>query len=232
MSKLNDLVVIITGAGTGLGKDLALLFAKEGANVVGCGRRKEKIQQLERELQAYPGQVLALSADVSQEQEVKSLVDKAVSRFGRIDVLINNAAVFENSSILETSLESWNYHFQNNVTSTFLMTRECIPVMRKQRSGQIINFTSGLAKTGANGFGAYSASKAAIEAFTYSIDEEERRNGIHAHVINPGVMKTNMQAIGTDPKRVAGKLIRFVTEAPVPEGKVIQLDELDMEFHI
>jgi 3-oxoacyl-[acyl-carrier protein] reductase len=223
MTLLSHQTVLITGAGTGLGKELAHLFVKEGARIIVCGRRADKIQHLKKELQANADQILAISADMSQPKDVKALVNQAVSRFGRIDVVINNAAVFENTSIAETGLDSWNYQFQNNTTSTFLVSRECIPVMRKQKSGQIINITSGLAETGASGFAAYSATKAAVEAFTFSLEEEETKNGIYAYVINPGVMKTNMQTLGAHPKDVAEKFVKFVKDRPKPTGKVVPI---------
>jgi 3-oxoacyl-[acyl-carrier protein] reductase len=223
MTLLSQQTVLITGAGTGLGKELAHLFVQEGAKVIVCGRRSDKIQQLKEELKADGSRILAASADMSQQRDVKALVDQAVSRFGRIDIVINNAAVFENTSIADTGLDSWNYQIQNNMTSTFLVSRECIPVMRKQKSGQIINITSGLAETGASGFAAYSATKAAVEAFTFSLEEEETNNGIFAYVINPGVMKTNMQSLGVHPKVVAEKLVKFVKQSPNPTGKVVPI---------
>lgn len=233
MAQLSQQVVWVTGAGTGLGRELALLLAQEGATVIACGRRANKIEKLSEELQRLgEDKYYARSVDVSQEREVNSFIEQVVSRFGRIDVVINNAAVFENSSVLETSLDSWKYQFDNNILSTFLVSRGCLPIMRKQRSGQIINLTSRLAGTGGNGFAAYSATKAAIEAFTFSLDEEERQNGILAHVVNPGVMKTNMQSRGTDPRIVAKKLVSLIKKNQQPAGRVIHLDEEEVEFHI
>ncbi len=225
MAQLSQQVIWITGAGTGLGRELAILLAQEGATVIACGRRVPKIEKLKEELQLGEDKFFAKSVDVSQEQEVKTFIEQVISRFGRIDVVINNAAVFENSSILETSLESWKYQFDNNTLSTFIVSRECLPIMRKQKAGQIINLTSRLAQTGGNGFAAYSATKAAIEAFTFSLDEEERQNGIIAHVVNPGVMKTHMQAIGSDPSHVAKKLVRLIKENRQPTGRVVDLDQ-------
>ncbi|WP_134699742.1 SDR family oxidoreductase [Ammoniphilus sp. YIM 78166] len=230
MSALNGRVILITGAGTGLGRELALQLAEKGAKLILCGRRKSKLSELQEELEAYNENILALPADVSQEQDVKSLVRESVSRFGRIDMLINNAAVFANTSVAESSLEEWNYQIGINLTGTFLMSREVIPQMRKQKSGQIINFTSGLAKTGADGFGAYSASKAAIETLTYSIEEEEQRNGISALVINPGIMKTNMQSTGVDPAVVAAQLVSFLEKPFSSSSKVLQLEDLSVQY--
>ncbi|RXT04920.1 SDR family NAD(P)-dependent oxidoreductase [Ammoniphilus sp. CFH 90114] len=232
MSVRKEQVYLITGAGTGLGKELALQLAQEGVKLVVCGRRRSKLEELEKQLEAYRNNILAISADVSDEEEVKSLVLEAIDRFGRIDVLINNAAVFANSSVADSSLEEWKYQIENNVTGTYLMSREVIAQMRRQRGGRIVNLTSGLAKTGAAGFAAYSASKAAIEALTYSIDEEERRHGIQAYVINPGSMKTNLQSSGSDPALVAKKLLHYLETSDQPTGKVLQLEDLRLELHI
>jgi 3-oxoacyl-[acyl-carrier protein] reductase len=226
MSKnvLENKVVIVTGAGSGLGKETALLLGNEGAKVVACDRFAHKIEVLKRECERYQGKVLALTADVSKEDQVKALVDQTLSVFGRIDILINNAAVFENFLIADTTIDSWNYQLTNNLTSAFLMSRECIPQMRKQRAGKIINISSSLAKSGGAGFGAYSASKAALETFSYTLDEEESQNGIVVNIVNPGVMKTDMQTTGVDPAYVARKLLRFVAEHDRHAGKVIDLD--------
>lgn len=232
MAQLSQKVVWVTGAGTGLGKELAILLAQEGATVIACGRRANNIEKLSEELQLSESKFFGKSVDVSQEREVNAFIEQVISRYGRIDVVINNAAVFENSSVLETSLDSWKYQFDNNILSTFLVSRGSLSVMRKQRSGQIINLTSRLAGTGGSGFAAYSATKAAIEAFTFSLDEEERQNGILAHVVNPGVMKTHMQASGSDPRIVAKKLINLIKENRQPTGQVVHLDEEDADFHI
>src|SRR5699024_8205591 len=107
-----------------------------------------------------------------------------------------------------------------------LVSKECLPVFRKQRRGQIINFTSSLAKTGAPGFGAYSATKAALEAFTYSLNDEERMFGIRAHVVDPGVMKTAMHAKGRDPKEVALKISHFIQQNHDAAAQAIYVEAL------
>ena len=183
MTTSSQPVVIITGAGTGLGKELTLQLAKEGAQLVVCGRRQSKMEELKDYLSDFTDQIYTLTLDVSQEEDAKKLVKSAVAKFGRVDVLVNCAAVFVDSTVIETSLSSWEYHLLNNLTSVFLASKECLPLFRKQKNGQIINLTSSLARTGAPGYGPYSATKAAIEAFTFSLDDEERKNGIRAHVL-------------------------------------------------
>ncbi|OEH94386.1 SDR family NAD(P)-dependent oxidoreductase [Bacillus solimangrovi] len=212
MNDLSSLVVVITGGGSGLGKETAISFANRGAKVVICGRRKQKLDKVIDLLPSSLQQnMLTIEADVSVEEDVKRLIQVTETSFGQIDVLINNAAVFEQHDIIDMPLESWSYQFTNNVTSVFLMTRECIPIMQKQQNGRIINITSGLAKEGAAGFAAYSASKAAIETFTYSLEDEEYKSGIKSYVFNPGVMKTNLQAQGDDPANIAPYLVELAT---------------------
>ncbi|WP_120191118.1 SDR family NAD(P)-dependent oxidoreductase [Ammoniphilus oxalaticus] len=219
-------VVIITGAGTGLGKELTLQLANEGARLAVCGRRQSKIEELKDSLSDYRDQVVTLSLDVSHEMGAKQLVQTAVDTFGRVDVLINCAAVFINHSIVETSLSAWEYHFQNSLTNAFLVSKECLPIFRRQGRGQIVNFTSSLARTGASGYGAYSATKAALEAFTYTLNEEERKYGIRAHVVNPGVMKTAMHARGCNPRDVAAKLSKFIRENQDVDAQAVYLEAL------
>ncbi|WP_139492087.1 SDR family NAD(P)-dependent oxidoreductase [Brevibacillus dissolubilis] len=221
MGKFQNQVIIITGAGAGLGRETALLLARQGACVVACDHQESKVNKLRDELAAISSCSLAIKADASVESDVDSLFAQALEAYGKVDVLINNAAVFENYLIADTSLESWNYQLTNNATSAFLMIKAALPVMRRQKSGQIMNVTSSLAKTGGAGFGAYSASKAALEALTYSVQEEEGQHGIIANVFNPGVMKSDMQTLGEEPAKVAEKLARILDQNYVYSGQVI-----------
>ncbi|WP_017728348.1 SDR family NAD(P)-dependent oxidoreductase [Halalkalibacterium ligniniphilum] len=222
---LENKVIIITGASKGLGRETAIEAARSGAAVAICSRNAYEIKKVADELSRYSKQVLAVEADVSNEKAVKKFVAETFERFGAIDVLINNAAVFENYQIADSTLESWQTQFDNNVTSVFLMIRECLPIMRKQKKGRIISLTTGLARLGASGFGAYSASKAALETLTFSVEEEEYSNGISAAVFNPGVMKTKMQSQGDDPKEVAPILLNLASSSNQGQGKVVRVDD-------
>ncbi|UFJ41040.1 SDR family oxidoreductase [Brevibacillus humidisoli] len=223
MGAVQNQVVIITGAGAGLGRETALLLAQAGANIAACDLSTAKVKRLQSELYALQKNAYVAVADISHEAVADHFVQETIARFGRIDVLINNAALYENYLLAETSKESWDYQFINNVNSVFFMTKACIPVMREQKHGQIISLTSSLAKTGGVGFGSYSASKAAIETLTYTVQEEEAQNGITANVLNPGVMRTDMQTTGTDPSIVARKLVQWLQEYEQKSGQVVAL---------
>ncbi|WLR52695.1 SDR family oxidoreductase [Bacillus tianshenii] len=229
MDNISGKIVIITGAGSGLGREMAIAFAKEGANVVLCGRRMAKLEETQKRITvSSTAETLVLQADASIESDVKMVVQAAYGKFGKIDYLINNAAVFQQDYVADLSLESWHYQWSNNTTSVLLMMRECLPIMRAQKGGKIINITSGLAKEGAAGFAAYSASKAAVETLTYSVEEEESRNGIITHVFNPGVMKTELQALGEDPSGIAPYIIELAKSTIRSEKSILSIDSFPL----
>lgn len=229
MNSLHQKVAIITGAGSGLGKETAIAFAREGANVVICDRSYEILQPVEALIhEQFEVEVLSVQADVSTESDVNRLIRKVIAKFQRIDILINNAAIFQQYHIIDSPLDSWEYQINNNATSVFLMMREALPYMRSEKSGHIINITSGIVKEGAAGFGAYAASKAAIEALTYSVQDEEHRKGIKIHVFNPGVMKTNLARVGEHPANIAPYLVHLVQSSPLCESRVITPEDFQL----
>ncbi|AGK55556.1 SDR family NAD(P)-dependent oxidoreductase [Bacillus sp. 1NLA3E] len=229
MGNLKGKVAVISGAGSGLGKETALAYAKAGANLVICGRNYGKLEQVEDLITSqYSVSVLPIRADVSSESDVKMLIQAALAKFQRIDILINNAAVFQQYPIIDSPLDSWEYQINNNATSVFLMMREVLPIMRNQKSGHVINITTGLVREGAGSFGAYAASKAAVEALTFSIEDEEHKNGLQFHVFNPGVMKTNLATIGDDPANVAPYLVELAQTDSKGDKKVIQLRDFQL----
>ncbi|WP_245805862.1 SDR family NAD(P)-dependent oxidoreductase [Bacillus alkalicellulosilyticus] len=226
MVDLKEKVIVITGGGTGLGREVVLEAVKHGAKVSICVRSESHVKRLNEDLSSFPGQFLVTLADASVEADVQRFVQATLSTFGQIDILVNNAAIFENYNVVDSSLESWERHFENNVTSAFLMTRECLSSMKTNKKGRIISVTSGLARVGASGFSAYSASKAALEAFTFTVEEEEHTNGITVAVFNPGVMKTKLQASGDDPKLVAPYLLAIASENTLSHSEVISIEDV------
>lgn len=232
MGSLSGNVAIVTGAGSGLGKETVHRLVRDGVNVVACSRTPAKVETLEQELKHVADRVHITQADISVPEDVTRLTQDTLSRFGRIDILINNAATFQNALLADLPLSSWNEQIENNITGAFLMIQSSLPVMRKQQSGIVINFTSSLAEAGGAGFGAYGATKAALETLTHTLNEEEYTHGVRAHVINPGIMQTNMQAMGEDPGDVAEKLLRFIQQDRETSGQVIDLSRPGIEYHI
>lgn len=220
---MKDRVVLITGAGSGLGAAAAAAFAKEGAKVVLCGRRKQRVDEVAARIVAAGGEALAVQADVASPDEVEALVTAALSRFGRIDTVINNAALFEAGNVTELSFDAWSRQIAVNLNGVFLVTKTCLPTMRTQKYGRIINITSGMAPNGAGGFAAYAAAKAGVESLTRTVAEDESGSGILCNMYNPGPIKTEMHATGKDPAAVTGDLIRLaILAAGGPTGQLFE----------
>ncbi|WP_438446549.1 SDR family NAD(P)-dependent oxidoreductase [Gorillibacterium sp. sgz5001074] len=215
MMGIRDQVVLVTGAGSGLGAAAAAAFAQAGAKVVLCGRRKQRLDEIASRISAAGGEALAVQADVTSPSEVENLVRAALSRFGRIDTVINNAAVFEAGTTVELSFEAWSRQISTNLNGVFLVTKTVLPTMRTQKHGRIINITSGMAPNGAGGFAAYAAAKAGVESLTRTVAEDEESSGILCNMYNPGPIKTEMHATGKDPSAVTEDLIRL---AELPTG--------------
>jgi len=212
--RLKDKTAIITGSGTGIGKASAILFAKEGANIVICGRREEKLKEVEREIVKELGlkaedskKVLAISCDVTNQDEVKKLLDKSIKQFNKIDILLNNAGVFRGSLIHEHTLSDWEETININLKGMFLLTKKVIPNMISNGGGSIINIASILGMVAIPEASAYNASKGGVIMFTKSIAVEYGRHNIRANCICPGLVETPMtQGLIAD-KKVATKIL-------------------------
>lgn len=190
---LQGKVALITGASQGLGKALALAFAREGASVVINSRGEEGVRPVAEEIEALGGEVLALAADVSNTADVKRLVEAAVERFGRVDVLVNNAGVLgPRVEIDEYPEDEWRRVIDANLTGPFLVSKAAIPHM--QEGASIINVVSGVSVEGRAGWGAYSVSKFGIEGLTQILAAELSERGIRANAVDPGGMRTEMRA--------------------------------------
>ncbi|MCA0758039.1 SDR family oxidoreductase [Paenibacillus sp. N4] len=210
MGALNNRIAVISGAGTGLGRAASISFASEGAEVVLLGRRKEKLEETALLINKRTGKdALILQTDVAEESQVQESIGAAVKHFGRIDILLNNAAIFEPGTVLELSTDEWQHQISVNLTGPFLLTKAVLPAMRQARYGRIINITSGLSWNGAGGYAAYSAAKAGLESLTRTLADEEYEHGILVNLYNPGTLRTEMHATGKDPAIVTPDLIRL-----------------------
>lgn len=212
MGALQNRVAIISGAGTGLGRAASISFAVAGADVVLLGRRLPKLEETALIVKAKTGtDALVLQTDVSDEQQVQDAVSAVLLHFGRIDIILNNAAVLEPGSVLELTTDDWQNQIAINLTGPFLLTKAAIPAMRKAKYGRIINITSGLSSNGTGGYAAYSAAKAGLESLTRTLADEEYDHGILVNLYNPGTLRTEMHATGKDPAVVTPDLIRLAS---------------------
>ncbi len=190
---LEDRVALITGASQGLGRALALAYAEGGARVVINARSEENIRPVAGEVESSGAEVLALAADVSKSADVQRLVDAAVERFGRIDVLVNNAGVLgPRVAIAEYPEDEWRRVIDANLTGPFLVSKAVVAHMPE--GGSIVNVVSGVSVEGRAKWGAYSVSKFGVEGLTQILAAELKERGIRANAVDPGGMRTEMRA--------------------------------------
>jgi NAD(P)-dependent dehydrogenase (short-subunit alcohol dehydrogenase family) len=186
-------VVLITGALTGIGRATALAFARQGARLVVSGRRPAEGAKLAGEITALGAEVEFIPADVRHEDDVRRLVDGAVTRFGRLDVAVNNAGTEGTPGpITEQSPESYAATFDTNVLGVLLSLKHELRVMSAQKSGSIINISSTFGRVGAPGASLYVASKHAVEGLTKSAALEGAPFGVRVNVVAPGPVETEM----------------------------------------
>jgi NAD(P)-dependent dehydrogenase (short-subunit alcohol dehydrogenase family) len=203
---MNTPVVLITGALTGIGRATALAFAKEGAHIVIAARRDEAGQKLVAELREIGAEAEYWRADVRHEDDVRSLIDKTVSHFGRLDVAVNNAATEgPRGRVTEETAESYAATFDTNVLGVLLSMKHELRVMLPQRSGSIVNVSSAYGRIGAPGATVYVARKHAVEGMTKSAALEVAETGVRVNVVAPGTTDTGMltRFTGTDENKAA-----------------------------
>lgn len=204
--RLQEKVVIISGGGRGLGRAVALAFAKEGAKVALAARTTEQVEHVAEELRALRRRAIAVSTDVTDQEQVTHLVKRVVEAYGTVDVLVNNAgARGPIAPIHQISLEEWELTLRINLTSAFLCSQAVLPIMMAKKAGKIINITTTL--TPRPNLTPYMVAKAALTHFTKQLSRELKEYNIQVNAVHPGVMDTQMQeeirkagtkAIGTD----------------------------------
>ncbi len=193
LKRLQDKVAIITGASRGIGREIALLFAKEGAKLVITARNSETLSAVAREIVGAGGsEPLLVSLDVKDPQKVQELVDKTLDKYGRVDILVNNAGVTKDTLFVRMTEADWDEVLDTNLKGTFLCMKAVSKIMMKQRSGKIINMASVIGLTGNAGQANYAASKAGIIALTKSVAKELGSRNVLANAIAPGFIETEM----------------------------------------
>lgn len=190
---LKGKVAIITGASRGIGKAAAVALATQGAKVViNYARSSEAAEATVQEITGAGGEAIAIQADVAQSEAVDNLIKTTLKKFGRIDVLVNNAGITKDTLLLRMKPEQWQAVIDLNLTGVFLCTKAVSKTMLKQRSGRIINIASVSGQMGLPGQANYSAAKAGVIGFTKTIAKELANRGVTVNAIAPGFIETDM----------------------------------------
>jgi NAD(P)-dependent dehydrogenase (short-subunit alcohol dehydrogenase family) len=235
VSILQDRVVVVTGASSGIGEACAVAFAQKGARVVLAARRAERLEALVQKLKGAGGQALAVVTDVTDEAAVQALFDKAVESFGTVDVVINNAGIADSTAVDEMSLELWHRVIDTNLTSAFLCSRAAFRVMKGKGRGRILNIGSISARVPRQNSPAYAASKFGLDGLTRSLAIDGRQYNIAASIFHPGIVATEIAPgavklpdnFAASPEDIAGVIVHM---CDIPdhlnfyEGMVVQID--------
>jgi NAD(P)-dependent dehydrogenase (short-subunit alcohol dehydrogenase family) len=222
--RLEGKTAFITGGGEGIGRATALLFCEEGCKVGIMGRTGSKLDAVVSEAEG-PGEIVAFPGDVSVESDAKRAVEDFYGRFGRIDILFNNAGILEGGTVVTTTMEVWDRTMNINVKGVFLVSKYAVPLMAKNGGGSIINNSSVLGMVGMENCVAYNASKGAVRQITRSMALDHAKDHIRVNSVCPGYIKTKMdpEFMGNPPDaeeqldKIAADMIPLVRRAEAVE---------------
>ncbi len=229
-SSFENKVVWITGASSGLGEAIAQEFSREKSKLVISARRESELERVKKECSQFiPSEnIFVLPLDVAELSNANAEVQKVIQKFGRIDILINNAGVVQRGYVIDTPVELERKMMEINYFGAVILSKAVLPLMRKQRSGNIVAVSSVMGKMGFPGRSTYSAAKHALHGYFETLRIEEKQNGINVHIICPGYIKTNVslnalnakgetygkmdkgQENGMDPHVAARKVLRAI----------------------
>ncbi|CAN5578813.1 3-oxoacyl-[acyl-carrier-protein] reductase [soil metagenome] len=193
--KLQGQVAIITGGSRGLGLATAEQLVQAGATVILTARSEDQVTAAAKNLSKNGARVLGVAADIADLEHVERVVETTLAQFGRIDILINNAAtVWPIDEVAETDPDEWAYNIHVNLVGPFYMVHHALPAMLDQKYGRIVNVSSGLGHIPTAGLSAYGAAKAGLDQFTRVLALETKNTGITVNALYPGILNTDMQA--------------------------------------
>jgi 3-oxoacyl-[acyl-carrier protein] reductase len=218
--RLQNKVAVITGGAQGIGRAIALGMGREGAKVVVADLQAEKAKIVAGEVQSIGSDAIAVEVNVASEPSVQRLADQGFERFGRVDILINDAGVYLKSPVVNKTEEDWDRTMNVNLGGNFLCARAFVPAMRRQKSGRIISIASSIAHTGAVGFADYASSKAAIIGFVKALARELGPDGITVNAICPGSANTDMPRRHRSEEEVIARL------RSTPLGHVLEPEDI------
>jgi len=210
---LNGKIALVTGAAQGIGRDIALALATDGADVAICDVNLEAAQKTAGEIEALGRKSLAVKANVASSADVTAMIDQVIGKFGRIDILVNNAGITRDGLILRMKDEDWDLVLSINLKGAFLCTKSALKYMTKQRNGTIINIASIVGAMGNAGQANYVASKAGLIGLTKTIAREYANRGITANAVAPGFIETAMT-------QALSETVRTELAKQIPLGKL------------
>ena len=222
--KLKDKVALITGGGRGIGKAIAVAYAREGAKLALCARTGSELAQTVAEIRELKADAEGWICDVSLEESVKEFIANVKNKFGRIDVLVNNAGVMTRPMpMTEFEVKKWDYTMAVNLRGPFLVTQAVLPIMMKQKSGSIINVSSMIGRGAYANFIAYATSKWGLEGFTQTLAAEARSSNIRVNSVEPGYVATKLTGYhGSIPESVTDVFVYLASdEAKGITGKML-----------
>ncbi len=218
---LGGKVAIVTGGGRGIGRAIALGLARAGASVVVASRTQKEIEGVAEEIRGLGRKALAIATDLTVHEQLESLIQRTLQEFGRIDILVNNAARSFLRSLLDLREDGWDKVFHTNVRAVWLLSRLAVKTMMEQKSGRIINITTVGAEKAELGMGAYASSKAALKMLTRCMAREWAPFGINVNAVGPGLTRTEFsKPIWSNPevaKQVSGL---------IPKGRLADPEEI------
>ena len=221
-NRIRGKVVVITGASSGLGEAAARLLSAQGATVVLGARRSDRLQSLADELSGSGGKALAVATDVTHRNQVKRLVDTAAQKFGRVDVMINNAGIMPRAPLERLTIDDWDRTIDVNIKGVLYGIAAALPHMKKQKSGHMI-FVSSVAghKIGPD-FAVYAATKHAVRALAEGFRQEVKPYNIRTTIISPGAVATELPDSVTEPD-IAEKIRTYYDEIAIPAESFAQV---------
>lgn len=198
MFSLKDKVALVTGASQGIGRDTALALAEAGAKVAAAARHEEKLAALVSEIAAQGGEALAVKMDVADAEQVKAGFQRVFEKFGRLDILVNNAAITRDALAMRMKQEDWDAVIRTNLTGAHLCIQQALGTMVRARAGRIVNITSVVARSGNAGQANYVAAKAGLIGLTKAIAMEIASRNITVNAVAPGFIETPMTDVLPD----------------------------------
>lgn len=203
MGNLQGRIALVTGASQGIGRACALELARAGATVALAARNEAKLTAVAAEIEAAGGQASAFSLDIASEESIKAAAKAVIERFGKVEILVNNAGITRDGLMLRMKRSDWDDVLGTNLTGAFLLTQALLSPMLKNRWGRIINISSVVGRTGQAGQVNYAASKAGLIGLTRSIAREVASRGITVNAVAPGYIETPMTAVLDEKQRAA-----------------------------